>query len=274
LFALMNWTDVHKVILAMQLSYALSYYYDGRWLSGRWQQANIRFFRWGPRIPCKPWLRVSLSNQSPQETPEPLFHRFPQMLELGTILLELHIGQSLESFLGVEPARGFDEQWAYATKIFYDKLNSGLFILSRHYRRAIEFCLRPDFGQLTPNKALKEPNLVRESIYENVVLPLEQAIVESKLDEEALEALDLGSIKRTILSNPNPPEPSKPTQKTVQAPPPVDTAYAKIEVAIPQPDEELATGELEEGFDLFGEEDGLQPDKELVLLHTFLTYRF
>ncbi|CZR66937.1 uncharacterized protein PAC_16838 [Phialocephala subalpina] len=105
-------------------------------------------------------------------------------------------------------------------------VGGGQLIFSRHYRHAIEFCLKLD-------KAPKQPDLIRKSIYEHVVLPLEKAIAESDLNDEGFESLDLGLIKR-----------------------------ATISIPIPQLDENFATGELEEGFDLFGEEDGVEPDKD------------
>lgn len=253
LFALMNWTEVDKIVLAMQLSYALSYHHGGSWLSGRWQQPNIRFFKWGSRIPCKPWLSVSLPNKLPAKPQKSLFHRFPQLLELGTILLELQIGQTLESFLGTKPAKSLDERWAYATKIYYKKLNSGHLILSRHYRHAIEFCLKPD-------KAPKEPELLRKTIYENVVLPLEKAISESGLGEEGFESLDLGLIKRSTSTTPQSAATEPPTQHNIQVISQHEMPSGDIAIRIPQQDEEFATDELDEGFSLFGEEDGVQQD--------------
>ncbi|KFG83178.1 hypothetical protein MANI_002863 [Metarhizium anisopliae] len=249
LLSQMTWTDVDKIALAMQLSYALSYHYDDSWLSGRWQQANICFFRWGRRIPCKPWLRVkSLPNQPPQAAPESHFHRFPQLLELGTILLELQIGQSLEASLRKNRARNLDEQWAYATSVFYGKLNNGRRLLSRHYQRAIEFCLRPD-------ESLTQADSIRRSIYENVVRPLEQSIAEADLDDKLFEELDLGSLERTAVRS------SIFAEQTEQALPPAADEMINV-VSIPQPEEEFAADEIDEGFDLFGDEDGLQPGQE------------
>jgi hypothetical protein len=176
---------------------------------------------------------------------------------LGTILLELQIGQTLETFLGTKPAKSLDEQWGYANKIYYQKLNRGQLILSRHYRHAIEFCLKPD-------KVPKQPDLIRKSIYDHVVLPLEKAIAESDLNDEGFEFLDLGLIKRATISNVDPPGTRKPAQNMSKTAPLHETANVKFEVPIPQPDETFATGELEEGFDLFGEEEGVEPDKESV----------
>lgn len=107
LFAEANLTESHNIVLAIQLSYALAYLYEGEWSSGWWQQANITFFRWGSRIPCKPWLKIFLpdTDGSREKTarcgghPACGSHPFPQLLELGTVLLELQLGQSLDSFL-------------------------------------------------------------------------------------------------------------------------------------------------------------------------------
>lgn len=262
LLALMNWTDVDKIVLAMQLSLALSYYHGGGWLSGRWQQPNIRFFKWGPRIPCKPWLCVSLPSQSPIKPPKSVFHRFPQLLELGVILLELQIGQTLESSLGTKPAKNLDEKWLYANKVYSTKLNGGRLILSRHYRHAIQYCLKPD-------KAPKQPELLREAIYENVVLPLERAILESDLSDEAFESLDLGSIKRATLLSPAPVEAKAPAPRINQTASLLEMASNELKVPVSKLEEVFATAEIEEGFDLFGAEDGVEPDKGSVPASSF-----
>ncbi|KAK4076881.1 hypothetical protein Purlil1_12536 [Purpureocillium lilacinum] len=255
LFTEMNWTEVDKIVLAMQLAYALAYYYEGGWLSGRWQPANICFFRWGSRIPCKPWLKISLHDSTKREASRPVGHPFPQLLELGILLLELQLGQSLDSFLGKRPAKNVLEKWAYATTTFFGKLHGGSFILSRHYRHAIEFCLKP-------NKVPKESSLLREEIYNNVVLPLEEAILESNLSDQALEALDLGLIKRVAINCPGLSERRTPARETASAIPVGDVAGIEVQGPTSQPLEEFTSSELEEGFELFGDEEELEPDKD------------
>lgn len=259
LFTLMNWTDVDKIVLAMQLSYALSYYHAGKWLSGRWKQSNIRFFKWGAQIPCKPWLNISLPNKTHIEPAKCLFHPFPQLLELGVILLELQIGQTLESFLHMKPAKDLNEKWAFATKIYFQNLHGGNLILSRHYRHAIEFCLKP-------GKAPSEPELVRKAIYENVVLPLEKAISDSALNDENFESLDLGLIKRVTLPGQEPARINQPAESSNQPIFRDETTNFELKAHIPRPEEQFATAEPEEGFELFGDEEESQRDETLVML--------
>ncbi len=184
-----NLTDPARVTLGMQLAYALSYYYEGRWLSGRWQQANISFFRWGSRIPCKPWLKISLPD-SVEQPIRPVGHAQPQLLELAVLLLELHLGESLNSFLGKPPAKTAGEQWLYANTAFRGKLRGGNnTILSLKYRQAIEFCLKNV-------KPVRDAELFREAIYEKVVLPLRSILLEQEIP---LETLDLVPISRVGL---------------------------------------------------------------------------
>ncbi|KAI0544648.1 hypothetical protein F4679DRAFT_564149 [Xylaria curta] len=251
----MYWTEVGKIVLAMQLVYALAYYYEGGWLSGRWQQANVCFFRWGSRIPCKPWLKISLPDSTKRMATERVCTTSPQLLELGVILLELHLGQSLDSFLKERPAKDAREKWAYASMTFFTKLDRGSSIFSPQYRDAINFCLRPKID-------LKEPSLVREAIYTKLLLPLEQAIVKSCLNNEALEALDLGLIKRVAINRPGFSEYKALTGVIAPTLPAGDIAGVKVQVPVSPHLEEFISSEVEEGFELFGDEEELEPDKD------------
>ncbi|KAI1735420.1 hypothetical protein F4680DRAFT_435188 [Xylaria scruposa] len=251
----MNWTEVGKIALAMQLVHALAYYYESGWLSGRWQQANICFFRWGSRIPCKPWLKISLPDSTKRTATGSVGRTSPQLLELGVVLLELQLGQSLDSFLEKRPAKNALERWGYATTTFYTKLNRGSSILSRQYRHAIEFCLNP-------RRELKEPSVIREAIYDEVMLPLEQAILESSLENEALEALDLGLIKRVTINRPGHSECKTPTLEIAPDPSVRDIAGVKLQVPISPHLQRFTSSELEEDFELFRAEEELESNKD------------
>lgn len=252
----MKWTEVHKIALAVQLAHALAYYYDGGWFSGWWQQSNICFFRCGSRISCKPWLKVSLPDRVQRITDRRGAHPFPQLLELGTVLLELQLGQSLNSILGRGPAKNVTEKFQYASVAFFDNLEGGRSILWQ-YRDAIKFCLQP-------NRALKKTSMLREAIYNRVVLPLERIILEFNLGEEKLEALDLGQIKRAAYHRGSILEPRKPASEVTSATITRSTASVKIQVPSQPPMGMFQTSELEEGFELFGDEEELQNDKESV----------
>lgn len=275
-FAEANLTKSHNIVLAIQLSYALAYLYESEWLSGWWQQANITFFRWGSRIPCKPWLKIFLPDTDGSREkaarcgghPARGSHPFPQLLELGTVLLELQLGQSLDSFLDIRPARTPLEKWAYATKAFFTKLNGGNSILSRPYRQAIAFCLEPTEGlKNAPGNSMR-----RGAIYTNVVLPLQERMLESGLENEALEALDMGLIKhpgRRLIPTFEPNLSPNSPPKTVSTPTARSANNTGSKATVPKGIATSPVSELDDDFALFGDVDELEVNRESVLPNSF-----
>lgn len=92
------------------------------------------------------------------------------------------------------------------------------------------------------------------------MLPLEEAILEADLGDEALETLDLGLFKR-VSHRPDPIVDTQPLVPTSARTAGVIAAF-KTRIPAPQPLEEFTTSELEEGFELFGDEEELEADKE------------
>jgi hypothetical protein len=95
-----DWTELAKMALGVILAYSLFYLYGGPWAKERWSRTNLFFFTDGTHIP----LRLFLSSD-PQKVGGPLHdpdghHKYPEFLELGVILLEIHLGKKLESYLG------------------------------------------------------------------------------------------------------------------------------------------------------------------------------
>lgn len=165
-----NWNETDRLKIALQLAHALSYYYESGWLTGRWTQANIIFTRFGTRIPCKPWLKISMKDTPRENLMKPTGEKVPELLELGVMLLELELGQRIEQFLQLEPAKTILERWAQADTTFYTMIGNGhTGITLEHNRRAIEFCLQ--------SERMTNSQLLREAIYNNVVLPLQAALL-------------------------------------------------------------------------------------------------
>ncbi|KAH6972214.1 peptidase S8/S53 domain-containing protein [Ilyonectria sp. MPI-CAGE-AT-0026] len=251
-------TETGKVVLGMQLAHALTYLYDGGWLTGRWQERNFSLFGRGGKVPCKPWLKVSLPQQPrPQTIKQPRFHRFPQILELGIILLELQIGEGLESSLGEQPTEDLDQRWAMATTKF---MMMEKHILSDDYRRALAFCLKP--GASLSAEAVKQPELVRQAIHDNVVVPLESAITRSKIGHDIFESLDL---RDTMSSSPPSTLDQLLPQEGTRPSPSEDIRHQTTTTPasqVVQPDEKNTATEIEKDFELFGSEQELQPNQE------------
>lgn len=97
-------------------------------------------------------------------------HRYPEVLELGVILLELHLGQRLEDFLGLkQELSGARDFFLHAMKAFTCQKEH---IFSLRYRNAIDTCLRPD-PKLGPNPTMQD---VRMLLFQYVVRPLEEEL--------------------------------------------------------------------------------------------------
>ncbi|KAI7788221.1 hypothetical protein LA080_012287 [Diaporthe eres] len=119
-------------------------------------------------------------------------HRYPEVLELGVILLELHLGQRLEDFLGLKrELSGARDFFLHAMKAFACQKEH---IFSLRYRNTIDTCLRPD-PKLGLNPTMQD---VRMLLFQCVVRPLEEELTSNfkewfsprNLDEQA-EKYDL-----------------------------------------------------------------------------------
>lgn len=167
---------ISKMTLSVMLAYSLYYLYGGSWTRGQWKRENIVFFVDGNQIPMRPFLKVpaqTQSQQSIQEEERP-FHRYPELLELGIMLLEINFAKSLETMLDMtENIESLDDYFAAASEIYskrrYDIDKPGL-------RHAIEACLNPKFDMdLSPDREPDEDEL-RNKLFEVVVQPLEQEL--------------------------------------------------------------------------------------------------
>lgn len=190
-----RWPETAKWALAVILAWSLHHLYGGPWVRGGWSRENIVFFRSGSRIPLRPFLGVSDIKIHKDPKPNEVFslHRYPEILELGVILLELHLGQRLEDFLGLrQELSGARDFFFHAMKAFKSQKEH---IFSLRYRNAIDTCLRPD-PKLGPNPTMQD---VRMLLLQYVVRPLEEELTSNfkewfspgSLDEQA-EKYDLG----------------------------------------------------------------------------------
>lgn len=189
-----RWPETAKWALAVILAWSLHHLYGGPWARGGWSRENIVFFRSGSRLPLRPFLGVSdiQKNKDPKSSEVFSLHRYPEILELGVILLELHLGQRLEDFLGLNrELSGTRDLFLHALKSFSCQKEH---IFSLRYRNAIDTCLRPD-PKLGPNPTMQD---VRALLFQFVVRPLEEELTSNfkewfspeNLDEQA-EKYDL-----------------------------------------------------------------------------------
>lgn len=189
-----RWPETAKWALAVILAWSLHHLYGGPWVRGGWSRENIVFFRSGSRIPLRPFLGVSDIQKCKDPKPGEVFslHRYPEILELGVILLELHLGQRLEDFLDLDrELSGARDFFLHAMKAFACQKEH---IFSLRYRNAIDACLRPD-PKLGMNPTIQD---VRALLFQYVVKPLEEELTSNfkewfspgSLDEQA-EKYDL-----------------------------------------------------------------------------------
>jgi hypothetical protein len=201
-----DWSRFAKLSLAVILSYSLFYLYGSRWVSERWSRLNIFFFVDSGRMPLRPFLSSDPKKQSgPLSDPDGQ-HRYPEVLELGVILLEIHLGRDLESFLGREdPISEYDDLWFAAQEAFQMRR---LHIESLSHREAIKKCLAPDFSM----DIICDADALRRSLFSHVVHPLEEELRKTfkdelehseTLDEVAEQKIDLGIVASTLLVSSN-----------------------------------------------------------------------
>jgi hypothetical protein len=186
-----NWTGTTKLALSLILIYSLYYLSGSPWAKERWSRKNIIFFRNGDEIALRPFLRSDPAGTSGPLSDEDEFHRHPEVFELGVILLEVHIGQSLEAYLGIgRDISTYDGLFDAACNVFRSEDQN---IMLNAYRRAIENCFFhvedaiEDMGEGTPEDRL------RMWLLKEVLIPIETDVRTSfgrfisvdRLDEEA-----------------------------------------------------------------------------------------
>lgn len=184
-------SGIAKMTLSVFLAYSIFYLYGGSWATGGWKRENIVFFADGNAIPMRPFLKVPLPTSSSEkddlQDQEMSFHRYPEFLELGIMLLEIHFGQSLERMLERDQdILSIDEYFAAASEV-YDKKK--LDIISRGLRYAVESCLKPDFNM---DLGIGDPDddELRSQIFDSVVQPLEEELDRAFQEFISIDALD------------------------------------------------------------------------------------
>ncbi|PNP54704.1 hypothetical protein THARTR1_04909 [Trichoderma harzianum] len=168
------------------------------------------------------------------------YHKYPEFLELGVILLEIHLGQKLESYLGYEEdISNYDDLWCKTLELFKELRPD---FISTVYRDAIQKCLAADFSI---NDACDE-QMLRDSLFNDIVKPLE-AEVETifkeflsmdTLDEEAEKKINLGSMAQSMRLHSRPE-----STKTLSPPPTHDDTSSLLnkQRTSPQPQKAILT---------------------------------
>ena len=209
-----------KRVLAVLLGYAVLHHYGGSWLGPSWGRDNVIFVKSASAIPLRPYMFTRVvrmaqtgpvtSNQeddlddvNPDDFP---IHPYPDLVALGTILLEVHTGKPIEELaaaLGIEEEENVNAKWFVADEIYKKILRD----LPDNYSDAVNACLDPNFGMRANDldgEESKEEDF-RRLIYTDIVKPLEdeldqgfgKSISVDDLDNVA-ETMDLGSWGQTF----------------------------------------------------------------------------
>ncbi|KAI0881978.1 subtilase [Annulohypoxylon maeteangense] len=168
-----------RLILSFVLATSLVHFIRGPWLQASLNSENICFLvshsRLLPDI-TKPYLTTRCSSLSPRKSPRELNqpHRFPDILSLGVILLEIARGSPIEFR---EPqdhcvvALECMDKWTRICQTGRSRtVPDGLL-------RAISACIDPkEFRDNGLDKAVVKDFEVRKYIFERILYPLEDAL--------------------------------------------------------------------------------------------------
>lgn len=181
--------DMTKLMLAAILSYSLFYLYEGPWLRARsavgWDRESIVFFRKDDMVLLRPFLhsdiRGNASDTSHEDGDDDGIGPFipdPVLLGFGIILLEIHLGRTLESYLNLtQPLTSVLEKLACAWRVFNKRRT---YFPWSGYRDAVEACLSPCLERSDGNSESDTDEQTIEQrrgmIFSKIVSPLQDEL--------------------------------------------------------------------------------------------------
>ncbi|KAG5925766.1 hypothetical protein E4U42_003954 [Claviceps africana] len=209
-----SFTEKTRRILALQLSYAVLYFYDTPWLPTSWSSSSVFFFRTATAsIPLQPFLQADLNgslrkNQDGQSfglgnldiadvdssevDPDDIMkHPCPILVELAIILMEVHGSRPFcdlatkyhVPFEAATPNGRYDA----AVKVF--EMYKSEMPENLQFHCAVAKCLDPHVWRVgaTSNSSIQA---IRTKIFEEVVLPLEDDVKLAFGSSVSLDSLD------------------------------------------------------------------------------------
>jgi len=172
-----------KRVLAVILAHSMLHFCESPWTSREWSKHHVSFFKCSNRGDFdlqRPWLSLDFANPYIPEDVDELnrIHPNPSVLALGILLLEIELGDVLESFreadhLGREGFEDCNTSFFTAHHVWEKKLDNVYW----GYRAAVEACLNCDFFESRDGLPLSlEDEGFHEAVYEKIVQPLEQEL--------------------------------------------------------------------------------------------------
>jgi hypothetical protein len=191
----------YKRIIAVLLSHALLQYCGSAWMSEHWDKSSISFLRHsiGDRL-------VLSSSFEPYETrpdmdAEYRMHPYPGVLALAILMLEMELGQTIETARNEQKVFGDDEEsninndYGVAWNMFENKEIEDDTIPG--FKAAVKACLNFSYwndntelgDSIYHREKLYDDIALRRKIYEEIVSPLEQELYMSFPDLNLYEPL-------------------------------------------------------------------------------------
>jgi hypothetical protein len=192
--------------LSVMLAYSLFYLFGEPSVEGRWNRDNIVFYGDGASIPLRPFLKVNHQKTKGKGPDEEIYLRYPEFLELGVMLLEIYFRNSLEVLLGLDSdIETADECLAAASQVYqtrkWDISQPGL-------RQAVQSCLSLSVcGEFYQGEAGNEEptnDMIRMSLFESVVQPLERDLKGAFEGLISTDSLDEEASRKILLPYPSP----------------------------------------------------------------------
>jgi hypothetical protein len=167
-----------KITLAIVLANSVLQLYGSPWLPKGWDRKKFRFLRSKDQIMLRPLLAadfrcIALVEPSPTDT----LHKSPERLELGVLLLELFLQDTMENLRDPAEDLGCDEEVTADTQFFtasrvHEQHNWDVY---ERYSNAVAACLECNSDSDGVDMGDRS---YRQFLYDKVIGPLEDELSE------------------------------------------------------------------------------------------------
>jgi hypothetical protein len=184
-----NLTIPTKWSLAMRFTYGLLYLYESSKDKNIWTKSNIVFFGDLEPDPLNPFFKMSAGTENVGHSRSGLtFHQCSESLNLGIMLLELHIKRSIDDYLNDgKETKTTNEAYLRSWRVFKEVQAT---IESGPYRNVIRSCLHNEtFAEVD-----QDVNRWREIFFRDIIHPLEKEMTRSFKPLMSLTKLNKTSI--------------------------------------------------------------------------------
>ncbi|KAH7311135.1 hypothetical protein BKA65DRAFT_575201 [Rhexocercosporidium sp. MPI-PUGE-AT-0058] len=167
-----------RIVLGYLLAKSVWQFYNSKWMTREWNKDTVHFmfqrtFDESGVFVNEPFLRAQFDQEEVKDDGNYRSHKFPKILALGIMLLEIELGVKIEDN---RPSRSYSSDGKLtvngnsiaAKALFEDEKNWG--DTYTDYRDAIGHCLKPSEFESFRNDVEGQ----RKVLYDNVVLPLER----------------------------------------------------------------------------------------------------